>query len=293
MSRPCDPSKYTDGPSCPRCSGTLYRRKTVCVECERRANARRYAERTGIDYVEPAPVKFSPAKLATELDGYRRSPSARERGARLDALVLGKPLDQGEAAPLTAGDVWRSMLPIGVSAKPLPHYAAQAGERHAQNAALTKAIRRILPRLPDIASIDEIRRLLPPDAVEPINASRLPWAIAAALAELGIVPGKGSGSKTGGRMRLYVVRHKRRYAGLSIYALEQVKAGTRPPAASGRSSKSKIQGDAPGNRTATQRPSMGQREASSRPPVTDCDNKGIPTGDRCLMVRPLSARPGA
>jgi hypothetical protein len=287
MARPVDASKYVEGDPCKRCGGTLYRRKTVCVECERRANARRYAERSGIDYVEPAPrLKISPTRLSSALDGYRRSPSARDRSRYLDALVLGKTPGEDES-PKCAGDIWRGMLQRGALARHLPDYDSQVGERHAQNAALAKAIRRIRPRLPDIVGLDELRRLLPSDAVEPINPTRLPWAIAAVLAELGIVSGRGEST------RLYIVRHKRRYAGLTNYALEQVKAGNRPPAARGRSSKSKIQGNAPGDRTATQRAFTGQREAPSRPPVTGCDNKGIRNGTRCLMVRPLSGRPAA
>jgi hypothetical protein len=265
MSRPADLSKYVEGDPCPKCAGTMYRRKTVCVECERRANARRYAERTGIDYVERAPrPNISPTKLSSALEGYRRSPSARERSARLDALILGKKPDQ--EAPMTGGDVWRSTLPRGAPEKPpslrSTAYDVQRPKRHAENAALTKAIRRIRASLPDIVRLDEIRRLLPPDAVEPINASRLQFAIATALAELGIVPPGTSA----GRTRLYVVRRRRRYAGLSTYALEQVKAGNRPPAARGRSSNAKSRGSTPGDRRAAQRPSMGQREAPELTP---------------------------
>jgi hypothetical protein len=248
MARPVDASKYVYGVVCRRCGHDRYYPKNgLCVECERRNNARRYARRIGKPLDEEAIARKPPITnkgIMSALSGYSRTPGAHERSKYLDSLILKRP-DEGKP-PLTAGDVWRSMLPVGVSVKPSPDYDAQAGARHAQNTALAEAIRRILPRLPDIARLDEIRPLLPPDAVEPINASRLPFAIAAALAELGIVPGTSSG-----RTRLYVIRRKRRYARLSGYALERVKAGKLPRAA----------------RKAIERPSVrravGQRGAAS------------------------------
>jgi hypothetical protein len=281
MSRPADLSKYVEGDPCKKCGGTLYRRKTVCVGCEAQATARRYAARSGKVY-DPSVVAKRPvvtqAKLSSAMEGYRRSPSARERSARLDALILRKSIDQ--EAPLTAGDVWRASLRVGVPEKPpslrSTAYAAQRPKRHAENAALRKAVKRILSSLPDVVHVGDVLAAVPEAVVVPINRSRRLWAIGTALRDLGIRP-----HKCAGRARLYVIRNHHQYDGLSSYAIERrIRAGNRLPAVSGRSSKSKIQGDAPGARKAAQRSFVGQREALSGPPVTGCDNGGIPTGDR-------------
>jgi hypothetical protein len=187
MSRPADLSKYVEGDPCPKCAGTMYRRKTVCVECERRANARRYAERTGIDYVEPAPrPNISPTKLSSALEGYRRSPSARERSARLDALILGKKLDQGDAAPMTtAGQLWRSMLPVGYKA-PIGQ-GVNDQQRTADVAAFKDAMNQIYGNLPGIVRTQDVAARLPAVIVR-LMGPRLLLQIAKYLVEQGATP---------------------------------------------------------------------------------------------------------
>jgi hypothetical protein len=243
MSRPFDVSKFTDGPPCPKCGGTVYRRKTVCVECERRTNARRYAKRTGREYVEPPPRPImSPERLATAVDNYRRSPSALQRSAHLDAVTRArfakltddKPVP--DVAPTTGGDVWRASLPVGAPTS----YNTGVGERDKaakavrdkQNAKLRAAIKRMLRSMPDLVTVLDVIALLPTDVTEPINPSRLYKAVSTVLRDLGTVPRDVGNYKKDGAIRtVYIMRRPAHYAGLrraEVFAAYQgVEAGIR------------------------------------------------------------------
>lgn len=271
MSRPSDLSKYVEGDPCKKCGGRLYRRKTVCVECERRANARRYATRVGNDYVEPAPIpRISPSYLAHAMEGYRRSPTALQRSAHLDALVrsrfaklLGDDSDQEVKPIVTADDQHRQQLPRGmlkINVGVGDRDKADMEARYQQNEKLRKVIKQMLPTFPDIMSGADIMERLAkraPDLLATINRSRLQWAIGSVLRDLHIPRRPGSG-----RQRFYIVRNGRRYAGLGLYGLKEAKAGQlpQPRAVSGRSSISERRSDTPGSRKATPRASKWQRE---------------------------------
>jgi hypothetical protein len=277
MSRPVDLSKYVEGEPCRKCGNTLYYRKAVCVECERRANARRYAERVGKTYVEPAPLpKISPARLATAIDDYRRTPSALQRSAHLDALVrarfavlLGDSPVPDATGPRTAGDLWRSMLPRGAPVKSVTERTMQA-QRAAELSPLVEAVEAIFDSLPDLVAAQDVFDKLDPALAETFKF-RWPRSIAATLRRLGAVPRDAGQAKLGTARTIYVLRRHENYAPMKrsplLAAYEAAKAGIRlsqPRAVSGRSSKAKSRDRTPGARKPAVRASKRQREARTR-----------------------------
>jgi hypothetical protein len=236
MVRPIDPSRYIQGPPCRQCGTTLRYPKGTCVECTRRRNATKN-EKQPADVLRPkapkigtrggkvyttwagaAAAPISQSKLSNALEGYRRSPGARERSAHLDhllrarfAALLDEKPQETRRVP-TAGELHRQQLPIGPPEKPPERYDAERPMRHAQNAALRKAVKRILPSLPDIIAIPDVRARLSevaPDVVEPISRTRLTMAISDALASLGVK--HHNRTHTTGNLRLYVVRKHSHY----------------------------------------------------------------------------------
>jgi hypothetical protein len=248
MARPVDISKFTEGPRCPKCFGTLYRRKTICVECERRSNARRYAERTGKEYVEPAPRPLMSAeRLATAIDYYQRGPSALQRGARLDALVRARfaallgDTPAPDVKPLTGGEQYLASLPRGYHGPQLTEATIKA-QRAAALTPLVEAVEAIYSGLPDLVSVQDVADLLDPALVEAAKYRYL-RAIADTLKRLGAASRQAGISKDRTVTQIYIVRRPDRYAGLRgramFAAYQAIKAGTRsgqPTVAVGRPS---------------------------------------------------------
>jgi hypothetical protein len=238
MTRPTDPSKYILGPLCRRCGGTLYYPKgKACVACTRERNAAKYTPRGTHEKREKREKREKPAKigtrgnsafttiwagaratpvipktkLATALEDYRRSPSARERSKRLDALIL-KPLDQGGAAPLTAGDIWRSMLPHGYQRAAVSQSESDA-QRAAELIPLVEAVEAIYSDLPDLATAKDVADKLDPALVERVK-NRWFLAITMRLKKLGAVSRDAGNTADGTRVRLYILRGAERFAGV-------------------------------------------------------------------------------
>jgi hypothetical protein len=292
MSRPVDLSKYVEGEPCRKCGNTLYYRKAVCVECERRANARRYAERVGKTYVEPAPLpRMSPYKLAMAMGGYQRSPSALQRSAYLDALtrarfavLLGNNNPAPEAtAPRTAGDLWRSMLPRGVPVKTITERTMLA-RRTAELAPLVEAVERVFNRLPDLVTATDVHDMLDPALAEKFKM-RWPRSVAATLRRLGGVPHDAGQAKLGTARTIYILRRHEHYAALKrsplLAAYQAIKADkrplttTRPPAVRGKASRGRNRrgsGRRPEGRSATAARAMRGYATGSGQKAAKCHN---------------------
>jgi hypothetical protein len=196
--RPIDPSKYFEGAECVVDHSTRrYKRGGRCVECVRRDNARKHGRQvTPFDPTRPPTV--SREKISTSLARYASSITARERSARLDALIRGANPD--ETKTICAGDIYRASLPIGLPVK-VSTYDRQVEARHAENDALRDALRDVWPRLPDVVTIPDVTAAVPPAVVEPINPTRWPITVSTILVELGAKPVPKSMG-----LRRYVVR---------------------------------------------------------------------------------------
>jgi len=182
---------------------------------------------------------------------YQRTPAALERGAYLDRLTLGKPLDQDDA-PKCGGDLHRAALPVGAptfNTGLKDRDAAGKDARAKQNANLRAAIKRALPSLPDIVNVADVLAAVPEAVVASINPSRRFWAVGRALRNIGVQPHVHTG-----RTRMYVIRNEGKYLGMTSYALSRIKSGAehkskiansknklpdaQPPSLPGRSRKS-------------------------------------------------------
>jgi hypothetical protein len=118
--------------------------------------------------------------------------------------------------------VYRAQKQVGETPRTVYRQDEQAAERHAQNDDLAAAIKLILKQLPDLIYIGDVLAVLPPEAIEPVAPTRRPMAVSIALGKLGI----HSTHKTtpiNGRMRLYIVRRRRRYDGMTAQRLVTAK----------------------------------------------------------------------
>lgn len=200
MPRPIDPSKYFEGAECVVDHSTRrYKRGGRCVECVRRDNARKHG-REAAPFDPTRPPTVSRERIGTSLAHYASSIIARERSARLDALICGA--DPDETKTICAGDIYRASLPVGLPVK-VSTYDQQVEARHAENDVLREAIKEAWLRLPNIITIPV---LLDHDAairaaVSVINPTRRALAASAILVNLGATPVP----KTMG-IRHYVVR---------------------------------------------------------------------------------------
>jgi hypothetical protein len=247
-------------------------------------NYMRKRRAAGLDGSRPRKDDLRPEASAgaPDWEGYLRSPNARERSARLDRLVrsrfaklLGETPDRKPT--LTGGDLHRASLPVGYK----PPVGQTAGDQQrADDAAVFKdAMKQIFDGLPGAVTTYDVAARLPA-AVVKLMGRRLQIQIAKFLVGQGATPREIGIATRRTAKRIYLI--DRRLVGMrrgALYDRYYALNGILPPAAqpdsrkrmvndrnhverpravSGRSSKSKIQGNAPGTRKAAQRPSKGQ-----------------------------------
>jgi hypothetical protein len=195
-----------------------------------------------------------------------RYSGAEDRNRYLNSLLRKKfKLDDEPEAPKPTcyGDVRRMQMQIGATPRPvITRYSQDANTRHAQNDALRNAIAHALPSLPDLVTVGEVIAILPPDVTEPIMASRLPMAVAVALALLGVHVCKKTTLKGG--LRLYAVRHRRRFRGMGLKTLLQVKATMVAPRARTRAQSRSTGHKTARRRTPAARPPKGRQRPSGQ-----------------------------
>jgi hypothetical protein len=172
-------------------------------------NAGRGGRLTTAWVASAAPITVQ-TKLATALEGYRRSPGARERSARLDALILSGKKPDADEAPKCGGDVWRSMLPRGIPAREASDRTIMAQRANAA-APLVETVERLFDDLPDLVSALDVYNRLDPVLAETMK-HRWPRVIAATLRRLGGVPREAGQAKLGTARTIYVLRWHEHYS---------------------------------------------------------------------------------
>jgi len=255
--RPTDPSQYIRAEKpCRRC-GTIWRHhRGTCVECSRRRNARKYAERMAersrvqrlrgehkttpqratkrtpqVNATMPMHRSAAEIRFGFQVSSYLGSTAAIERSRHLDRLIRVHS-EKGNDSPamVTAGDLHRASLRVGAAERDTSHdYPRLKSQRHAENDALAAAIEKVRPTLADLVTVDDVLGAVPPQVVEPIMPTRRRYAASSAMAQLGIVKVK-PGQR--GRHRYFAVRDLARYRAVravDLIALHAKMNGLPPP----------------------------------------------------------------
>jgi hypothetical protein len=200
MARPIDPNRYYEGTRCNTCGTTRrYKKSGACVECTRVANAGKRHRHT--DPLNPSPL-IAKETFSNAASHYYSSVAARERSARLDALIRRD--DPDKAKPLCGGDLHRASLPVGyTSPNTEVTYRKRMEVQYVENDALRDAIRDAWASLPGCITVPAVldHNAAIRAAVAAINPTRLPLVTSAILVELGAKPVH----KTFG-VRRYIVR---------------------------------------------------------------------------------------
>jgi hypothetical protein len=265
MARPIV-GRYFEGALCRKCGTTTrYIRSKTCVECAHRRNIKKYPARSrrsrAADYnqdrTDQAPGKSS---VASALDYYSRTPSARARSQYLDERVrerFANLLDDAptEPATATAGELHRASLPVGV-AHAVEQRQSDVERRHAENDAIRAALKRVIPKLPDLATIPDVLAALPPAVVEPVAPTRLPYQIAVLLRELGVEK-RATQTRYQHAKKIYILRRAGHYG--AMRQVDLAAAHTRMVNAGSLDSlKSEPRHLTAGSRKAAQRADMGE-----------------------------------
>ena len=226
------PGLKFDGAPCKKCGSTLrYVSTRQCVSCcnsrdrtGTRKRTQEYQQRIRASHYRAGADESSAILWALSKD----APAAVSRQAK---MYLGVPKYQQELAqpaPMTAGDVWRSMLPVGASKHaPQPNmYNKEQPTRHAENRELAAAVAALLPALPDVIGTDDIIERLDPELVAKLK-TRMSFALGRAFRACGAVRLRMSEA----RKALYLVRQAGAYERMSwkaIIAHHADKTFTRP-----------------------------------------------------------------
>ena len=245
MARPATAPKY-EGEPCKICGTTLrYTANNSCVECTRVRNAANHPPRT------PSPLRTKQYQMSLRLSHYKakgetvpelsttndRILSALSRDAhaaviRQSKMYLGIPkhMQQPEAAPMTGGDVWRSMLTVGKPGRiSVPNeYKKKQPVRAGQYSDLVKAVADLLPTLPDVVIPSDVIARLPAAMVETFG-SRLSLNLARALHAAGAV--RRHTSTNAHNKAAYFVRFAEIYNALSVRSIvlhRDARTRTRP-----------------------------------------------------------------
>lgn len=239
MARPVS-GKYRIGARCERCGDNRKHRNGACVTCTKKANADKYQRNRGSVEIKMREhrghERLTLERIAELVTNDAHSVSASARSRYLDSITrkhFGLAVEDDEQRVTCFGDARRLEMQVGPKLRPVSNYNEQQKTNHAQNDDVQAAIKLILHRLPDLVTIGEMLAALPPRVLEPINETRRPMAIAIALKALGVRPVRRTTPVNGGQ-RIYVVRHPRRYGGMSAVAIFRAKkaldAGTAMPA---------------------------------------------------------------
>lgn len=239
------PGLKFDGTACSKCGSVVrYVSNSQCVKC---CNSRdrsgymkgRYsgARRRALDY-----------KVQLHTSHYRTSePSPVSRGVlialardagdavrRQAGMYLGIPAYQQEVAkppPMTAGDVWRSMLPVGASLYAPPpmnkRYEKSQPERSADYQELAASVAALVPALPDVVTTADVIGRLDPKLVQRLG-KRLVVNLARALRSAGCARQKIT---VPGLKSAYLVRQAdayKRMGSRAIMAHRAARTFTRP-----------------------------------------------------------------
>jgi hypothetical protein len=184
MPRPIDPNRYYEGTRCNTCGTTRrYKKSGACVECTRVANASK--RRRHNDPLNPSPI-IAKETVSNAVSHYYSSVAARERSARLDALIRRD--DPDENKPLCGGDLHRASLPVGyTSPNTEVTYRERMAVQYVENDALRDAIRDAWASLPDCITVPAVldHNAAIRAAVAAINPTRLPLVTSAILIGLG------------------------------------------------------------------------------------------------------------
>lgn len=226
MPRQSDPTQYIRAEKPCRKCGTIWRhpdRLKTCVECARRRNARKYAERKAPQRAKygndkrtpqmggatlPAHRSFAEINLGFKIASYHSSPTAIERSRHLDKLIQVGGGKEEQDAPLTAGDLHRASLRVGATQRDTSaDYPKLKAQRAAENDALAAAIEKIRPTLADLVTVDDVLAAVPPEAA-PMMPSRRGYAASVAMTRLGILKVH---PERRGRHRIFAVRDLARY----------------------------------------------------------------------------------
>src|SRR5579864_592354 len=228
-----------EGKPCRTCGSTLrYVSNTQCVRCcnsrDRRAYMQNYLKG---DHSSPTPTasgRTHAYKTQIRRAHYRTkgeselgdsvlaalSRDAADAVQRQSQMYLGLPKRmEAEAAakPMTAGDVWRAMLPVGVPQKVaiVEPYEKTKSERMKDYKALAAAVAALLPKMPDVILVNDILPLLDPTLVETMGA-RMNVNLARALVAAGARRQKMTGV---GAKSCYFVRRGISYSHMSARAI--------------------------------------------------------------------------
>lgn len=231
MARPSTAPKH-EGERCKICGTTLrYTRNLACVECTRVRNAATHPPRGETpmrvrEYQKTLRLAHHKAKdrSVPELSSDRLlsalSRDAHDAVIRQSKMYLGIPkhMKQAEAPPMTAGDVWRSMLTVGKPERiSVPNeYKKRQPVRAGQYGELAKAVADLMSKLPDVIVPADVIEHLPAAMVKTFG-TRLGVNLARALRASGAVRRQ---TTTGADTKAaYFIRFSEIYNGLSVRAL--------------------------------------------------------------------------
>jgi hypothetical protein len=153
--------------------------------------------------------------LSEAVQAYTTTATAKQRSEYLNGLlrqrfasILGEPDKPQAPRVVTAADVNRAQLKIGYTPPAPGRYKRDQDIRHAEDAALTAAIKALLPDLPDLMKVAEVLSRVPPEVLDPMTPSRRSLSASKALKRLGAQQTK---CKHNGSQHIYAIRNKEKW----------------------------------------------------------------------------------